>query len=224
MQILRRAHEIEIRTARELVHLNVDADVPVLRLDDVGDRRPRVAERGEHERELLAVLLADTAGARLPAGVIEQLLRLRLIEWVARLELVEPRPDTFGEHADGRPVHAEVELVHDCLAIDREVQRLAHRELVRGRTLDVDEESDRRPTADGLDEGEARIGLETGVVGLSDLINEQALSGFERRRPGARFGHRAEADLVQVGALLVAEEIGGPRVIGVRFQRDDAVG
>ena len=91
MEILRRADQIEIWAARQLIHLDIDADIAVLRLNDVGDGRPGIAERGEDERELLAVLLADAAGARLPARVVEQLLRLRLIEGVLRrVGVVDP--------------------------------------------------------------------------------------------------------------------------------------
>ena len=175
------------------------------------------------ERQLLTGLLADPAGADLPAGIVEDLLRLGRIERVARLQLVEPAPDALGEHAHGRPVDTEEELVDDRLAIDRPVQGLAHRELRRRRSLDVDEPADRWASADGLDERETRVRLESRVIRFRDLVDEQALAGLERRGARAEIGHRAEAHLIEVRALLVREEVGCPRVVGVGLQGDDAI-
>ena len=87
---------------------------------------------------------------------------------------------------------AEEHFVDDVLAVDRPVHRLADGEVVRGRPLDVDEEAERDPAADRLDESEPSVGAETRVVGLGQLIDEEVLAGLERRDPCARFGDSTE--------------------------------
>src|SRR5207253_9577138 len=84
-----------------------------------------------------AAHLTDRPHASLPALLIEELLRLRWIEGERPLERVVPCPHALGKRTDRYVVHAEEDPVHDRLAVDGPVHRLAHRAVIGRRAADV---------------------------------------------------------------------------------------
>src|SRR5207245_9994735 len=127
-----------------------------------------------------------------------------------RLDALVARSRAPRERADREVVDAEEDSLDDGLPVDRPVDRLAHRAIVRGRLGDVHAEAERVAGARRKHEGEALVLLEARVVGLGDLVDEQVLAALERRDARGGLGDRAELDLIEVGPRAVLEELRAP--------------
>src|SRR4051812_2588745 len=114
--------------------LDVDARLLAGLLDDGLRLLAWPVDRGlVEELQLLAVLLADAVGARLPAGVVENLgglLYAELPRGVLGHEFFGP-----VEEVGGGAAGAAVDRLLDRLAIDQQRQRLAHRWIRKQRVL-----------------------------------------------------------------------------------------
>ena len=201
-----------------LLDLDIDAQLAQLLLDDLSILG--VASRGhQRQRERLTVLLQDAVGAGGVTGVGHQLLGLLQVITIA--DLLDARPIAVGGGRDGAFVHLRLALLHDLhqhLAVDGQVDGLAHVHVVERRFGDVHEDR----LARSLVEPRQHLILAVGLQAL-DVLRLQHhvvhLAGFQAGQPGGVFGQEAELDGLDVGCGAPAEGW-PPGEIRVAFQHD----
>ena len=118
-----------LRQRRRVAHrvdLHLDAHLKEHVLHHLAGLRVLRPVRGDvEERQALPVLLANAAGARLPARRVEQRLGLHRAEPVGLLDPLPVAPGLRGQHAVPGPTDAEEEHVDQLLLVDRVLDGLA---------------------------------------------------------------------------------------------------
>ena len=119
---------------RDRLQLQVDAGLLAGLLDDCLGLLARRVDRGlVDELQLLAVLRADAVGAALPAAGVEDLVRLVDVE--LPLHVLRAEPLRVVEEVRRGDAGAAVDVLLHRLAVDQQVERLAHRRVGEQRVL-----------------------------------------------------------------------------------------
>ena len=111
-----------------------------------------------------------------PAGVLQKLLGFGRVVAEALLRIRRPRPHTLRKWPHADLVDAEEDLFDYRLAIHCPIDGLAHSQIIGGRFGDIHIETKRVAAPRRLDEGEALVGLQAGVVRLGQFVDQQALT------------------------------------------------
>ncbi len=216
------------------LQLEVDAGALAGLLDDLLRLLARRVDRGlEDVFELLAILFTDAVGAALVAGVVQDLVRLVDVELVFELGRLE-----LGGRVDEarrRGAAAAIDELLDRVAVDQQVDRLAHLRIRQGRMLGLDAGAlaiDLGPRIRGVEDDEldvarrhgADLAAAAGLHALEDLVLDLEVPGivvFAGLQHGARRrdGVTAALDLERVEMRLV-----GDVVVGVALAGEDVAG
>src|SRR5258708_7454182 len=218
-----RSHEVEIRTALHLLHLQVDADGAQLRLHGFGELGPWTAKRGQQSREPLPSPCPNPVRASNPPRTLEDLLGFGRVVAEALFDIRRARPHAFRQWPDTDLVDTKEDLVDDRLTIHRPADRLAHGQVVRWWLADIEVKAKRVAAPRRLNKHEAFVGLQPRVVGLGQLVDQQALARFQGGDAGRAIDDRAELQRLEIGRLAILEHFCPPRVVWICLQGDDAV-
>ena len=176
----------------EIHHLRFKqhADLPPVLLGD-GDQRivEHLLAHQQGQLQALALFDADTVGASFPAGLIQQLFRLRRIVMVRIDAFCVKGPGDRGDRLDGDFAVPLVDHVDQLLPVQAINQRLAYPLILQRRTMNVEFHLAVVAGAVKINVGEAEH------LQLFDIVRTRGkgvvvgLPGLEQLEVGRRIGH-----------------------------------